>query len=155
MITLLAEEPADGRFVAVRRQAETFYKESAMSSSVKQQVIEDLQMAGLSPGTQKLYLGLIVRFVNRTRIRPQDASEAQVAQYLRGLIQRGLCQGTIRPTKCALQFVFQNTLGRPWGLFKKKLPRRGASVCPRPLGMRSAAASSPPCAAPSIASVWP
>jgi hypothetical protein len=46
-----------------------------MSSSVKQQVIEDLQMAGLAPGTRKVYLGNIVKFVKRTRIRPQDASE--------------------------------------------------------------------------------
>jgi len=65
-----------------------------MSRSVKQQVIEDLQMAGLSPGTQKTYLDIIVRFVNRTRIRPQDATEAQVAEYLRGLIRRGQCSFT-------------------------------------------------------------
>ena len=90
-----------------------------MSSSVKQQVIEDLQMAGLSPGTRKTYLDIIVRFVNRTRTRPQDATEAQVAEYLHGLIRRGLCQGTISPTRCALQFIFQNTLRRDWALLKK------------------------------------
>ena len=73
-----------------------------MNSSVKQQVIEDLQMAGLSPGTQKTYLEIIVRFVNRTRIRPQDATEAQVAEYLRGLIQSGLCQGTIKPIRVSV-----------------------------------------------------
>jgi hypothetical protein len=111
-----------------------------MSSSVKQQVIEDLQMAGLSRGTQKTYLDIIVRFVKRTRIRPQDATEAQVAEYLRGLIQRGLCQGTIRPVRSALQFIFQNTLRRDWGLFKKESPPRGASVCPRLPATPSAAA---------------
>jgi hypothetical protein len=114
-----------------------------MSDSIKQQVIEDLQMAGLAPATQKLYLALIVRFVNRTRLRPQDATEAQVAEYLRGLIGQGQCQGTIRPVRSALQFVFQNTLGRPWGLFKKGSPRRVASVCPRPPATPSAAALSP------------
>jgi Phage integrase, N-terminal SAM-like domain len=111
-----------------------------MSSSVKQQVIEDLQMAGLALGTQKMYLAIIVRFVKRTRIRPQDATEAQVAEYLRGLIQSGQCQGTIRPVRSALQFIFQNTLGRPWGLFKKESPPRVASVCPPPLTTESAAA---------------
>ena len=111
-----------------------------MSSSVKQQVIEDLQMAGLAPGTQRTYLDIIVRFVNRTRIRPQDATEAQVAEYLRGLIRRGQCQGTIRPVRSALQFVFQNTLGRQWGLFKKESPRRVGGVCPRPPAMRRLAA---------------
>jgi hypothetical protein len=111
-----------------------------MSSSVKQQVIEDLQMAGLSPGTQKTYLDIIVRFVNRTRIRPQDATEAQVAEYLRGLIQSGRCEGTIRPVRSALQFIFQNTLRRNWGLFKKESLRGVASVCPRPPVMRNVAA---------------
>jgi hypothetical protein len=111
-----------------------------MSGSVKQQVIEDLQMAGLACGTQKMYLAIIVRFVKRTRIRPQDASEAQVAQYLRGLIQSGQCQGTIRPTRSALQFIFQNTLRRDWGLFKKESPPRVGGVCPRLPPMRSAAA---------------
>jgi integrase-like protein len=113
-----------------------------MSSSVKQQIIEDLQMAGLAPATQATYLAVIVRFVRRTRIRPQDATEAQVAEYLRGLIRQGQCQGTIKPVRSALQFVFQNTLGRQWGLFKKGSPPRGASVCPRLLAMSSAAASS-------------
>jgi integrase-like protein len=115
-----------------------------MSDSVKQQVIEDLQMAGLAPSTQKIYLAIIVRFVNRTRIRPQDATEAQVAEYLRGLIRQGQCQGTVRPIRSALQFVFQNTLGRQWPLFKKGSPPRVASVCPTPPAAPTAAASSPP-----------
>ena len=88
-----------------------------MSSSVKQQVIEDMKMAGLAPLTQKVYLDIIRRFVNRTRIRPQDATEAQVASYLRQQVERGLCQGSIRPLRYALQFIFLNTLGRQWDLF--------------------------------------
>lgn len=126
-----------------------------MSSSVKQQVIEDLQMAGLAPATQKMYLAIIVRFVNRTRIRPQDATEAQVAEYLRGLIGQGQCQGTIAPIRGALRFVFQNTLGREWHLFKKGSLPRVASVCPTPPATPSAAASSPPFAGRCIARAWP
>ncbi len=111
-----------------------------MSGSVKQQLIRDLQLAGLAQETQRAYLRLVVQFVRRTRTRPQDATEEQVARYLRGLIQSGRCQGTIAPTRAALQFVFQNTLRRPWGLFKKESPRHVASVCPRPPAMQTAAA---------------
>lgn len=111
-----------------------------MSDSVKQQLIRDLQLAGLAQGTQKEYLRLVVRFVRRTRTRPQDASEEQVAQYLRGLIQSGRCQGTVAPTRAALQFVFENTLRRSWGLFKKESPRGVGGVCPVPPPTRSAAA---------------
>ena len=115
-----------------------------MSDSVKQQVIEDLQMAGLAPSTQKIYLAIIVRFVKHTRIRPQDATEAQVAEYFRSLINQGKCQGTVRPIRSALQFVFQNTLARQWGLFKKGSHPGGASVCPTRRAAPTAAASSPP-----------
>jgi hypothetical protein len=111
-----------------------------MSGSVKQQLILDLELAGLSPGTQKAYLRLVVQFVRRTRTRPQDASEQQVAEYLRSLIESGRCQGTIAPTRAALQFVFENTLQRHWGLFKKRFPPGVGGVCPRLPPMRTAAA---------------
>lgn len=126
-----------------------------MSVSVKQQVIRDLQMSGLAVSTQKTYLGIIVRFVRQTRTRPQDATEEQVAEYLRGLINGGKCQGTIKPVRTALQFVFENTLQRQWGLFKKRLPPSDASVCPRRPPTPSAAASWLPSVGPCPASVWP
>ena len=125
-----------------------------MSSSVKQQVIQDLQMAGLAPKTQRNYLAAIVRFVRRTRTRPQDATEAQVGEYLRGLIAQGQCQGTIRVAKASLEFIFENTLRRDWDLFKKESPPSVAIVCLRLPATRSAAASLARSAAPGIASVW-
>jgi hypothetical protein len=111
-----------------------------MSSSVKQRFIQDMQLAGLAASTQKVYLASIVRFVKRTRTRPQDATEEQVAGYLRGLINQGQCQGTIQQVRGALQFIFQNTLQRRWGLFKKRSPQYVAGVCPRLRATPSAAA---------------
>jgi hypothetical protein len=122
-----------------------------MSSSVKQQVIRDMQLAGLAASTQRVYLASIVRFVKCTRTRPQDATEAQVAEYLRGLIGQGRCQGTVQQVRGALQFVFQNTLQRRWGLFKKRLPPSVVGVCPRPPATGSAAASLAPLSIPSTA----
>lgn len=103
-----------------------------MSSRVKQQFIQDMQLAGLARSTQKVYLASVMRFVRFTRTRPQDATEAQVADYLRGLINQGRCHGTIQQVRGALQFIFQNTLQRHWGLFKKRSPQSVAGVCPRP-----------------------
>jgi site-specific recombinase XerD len=103
-----------------------------MSSSVKQQFIQDMQLAGLAQSTQKVYLASVMRFVRFTRTRPQDATEAQVAEYLRGLISQGQCHGTIQQVRGALQFIFQNTLQRRWGLFKKRLLQYVVGVCPRP-----------------------
>jgi hypothetical protein len=115
-----------------------------MSNTVKQQLIEDLRLAGLAPTTQKLYLDLVMRFVNRNGVQLQDATEAQVGQYLRGLIDQGQCQGTIKTVRSALRFVFQDTLGRGWNLFKKESALRVASVCPRPPATPSAVVSSLP-----------
>jgi hypothetical protein len=125
-----------------------------MSSSIKQQLINDLQMSGLACSSQKIYLEIVVRFVKQTRIRPQDATEAQVADYLRGLIRDGKCQGTIAPVRGALRFVFENTLGRQWGLFKKGSARNVASDCPRPRQTPSVAASSLPFTGRNPVSAW-
>ena len=132
-----------------------------MSSSVKQdrsvkdRFVRGMQMAGLSPQTQQVYLAVVKRFVKATRTRPQDATDAQVADYLRQQVQRGLCQGTIRPLRYALQFIFQDTLGRPWDLFKKESPPAVANGCPRPPVISRPAASSPPSAPRLTASAWP
>ncbi len=115
-----------------------------MSDSVKQLLIEDLQMAGLARATQRNYLAIVQRFTNRTRTRPQDATECRWPSICAGLIGQGQCQGTIKPVRGALKFVFQNTLQRQWGLFKKGSPPHIASVCPRLPAMPSAAASSLP-----------
>jgi hypothetical protein len=115
-----------------------------MSDSIKQQLIQDLQLAGLAHSTQERYLELVVRFVRHTRTRPQDATEAQVAEYLLGLINQGQCQGTIAPIRGALKFVFENTLQRQWGVFKKRSPPSVASVCPRPTATPILAALLPP-----------
>lgn len=99
------------------------------AKSVRQQLIDDLKMAGLAPGTQQRYLAIVLLFVRRTRLRPQDAGEDQVQQYLRQLIDSGLSRGTLAPTKAALEFLFCNTLGREWGLFKKESPLPDANAC--------------------------
>ncbi len=125
-----------------------------MSVSVKQQLIGDLQLSGLAISSQKIYLGNVVRFVRQTRIRPQDATEQQVAAYLRGLIEKGQCQGTIATARSALQFVFENTLRRQWDLFKKGSPLNAVSGCPRLRARTSAAASSLPFTSHNIVSAW-
>ena len=79
-------------------------------------------------------------FVRRTRTRPQDAREDQVAAYLRELVASGKCHGTIRTHRAALVFVFQNTLQREWGLFKKRSALRGDFGCRTHPTMRIAAA---------------
>lgn len=123
-----------------------------MSSSVKQQFIEDMELAGLSPQTQQIYLGSVLRFVRRTGTRPQHASEAQVAGYLRQLVAAGRCHGTIVTARYGLQFIFTNTLGRDWEVFKKESTPADAGAFPRPPVMPMPADCWPPSAPPSSVS---
>ncbi len=86
-----------------------------MSDSIKQQLIQDLQLAGLADSTQERYLELVVRFVRHTRTRPQDATEAQVAEYLLGLINQGQCQGSIKPCPRRLEVRLRKHSPTPVG----------------------------------------
>ena len=99
------------------------------SGEIRQQVINDMKMAGLAVKTREQYLGMIERFFAKVWVAPEQVTEAMVRDYLNARIERGVTAGTLKPMRYALAFLFQETLGRDWGLFKKESPRRVGSVC--------------------------
>lgn len=101
------------------------------SSPIRQQVITDMKVAGLSAATQESYLGIMDRFFRKAWLAPEQITEAMVRDYLNGEIARGVGHGSFKPTRFALQFLFENTLQRDWDLFKKEWPLPSGSVCPR------------------------
>jgi hypothetical protein len=123
-----------------------------MSSSViRQQVVSDMKMAGLSAKTQEDYLGIIDRFFGRVWVAPEQVSEKMVMEYLKAKIQQGVTPGTLRPMRYALQFFFQNTLGRDWDLFKKESRLPNGNACLKPSVSSNAASCWPASVNPSIA----
>lgn len=123
-----------------------------MSSSViRQQVISDMKMAGLSAKTQEDYLGIIDRFFGRVWVAPEQVTEPMVMEYLKAKVQLGVTPGTLRPMRYALQFFFQNTLRRDWGLFKKESPLPNDNACLERSARSNAASCSPAFASPSTA----
>lgn len=123
-----------------------------MSSSViRQQVISDMKMAGLAAKTQEDYLGIIDRFFGNVWVAPEQVTEKMALDYLKAKIERGITPGTLRPMRCALEFFFQNTLGRDWDLFKKESPLPSGNACRKRSVMTSAAGCSPVSAGQSIA----
>ena len=123
-----------------------------MSSSViRQQVISDMKMAGLSAKTQEDYLGIIDRFFGRVWVAPEQVTEQMVMEYLKAKVQLGVTPGTLRPMRYALQFFFQNTLGHDWGLFKKESPLPNDNACLERSVRSNAASCSPASASPSTA----
>jgi hypothetical protein len=99
-----------------------------MSSTVRQQVIADMKVAGLAPTTQRVYLQAMERFIRATWVVPEQATEAQVEAHLRAQVERGISQGGFKQARHGLQFLFENTLRRDWGLFKKSAEPSGESA---------------------------
>ena len=92
---------------------------AAPSNPLMAQFVSDMQVAGHGEGTQTTYLGAVQQFIQATWTSPRETSEAQLQSYLIGLRARDVAGETFRVQRFALQFLFQNTLGRDWGLFKK------------------------------------
>lgn len=101
-------------------------------TALRRRMIEDMRLAGLCQGTQQTYLyaiGLLAKFYNRS---PEVLTEEHVAAYLRDMLERKkVARGTFQPARFAIQFLYQNTLGRDWALLKKRCARPNESVCPR------------------------
>jgi hypothetical protein len=90
-----------------------------MSRELRERMVADMELAGLSKSTQAEYLRAVEAFVRQTWLSPAEAQEADLAEYLRSIVGKGVAKGTFKPARYGLQFLFQNTLGRDWALFKK------------------------------------
>jgi len=92
-------------------------------SPQRARMIEDMILAGLAGGTQKLYVQAVRRLAAHYHRSPDLLSEEEVRSYLLGLRQRGVARGTFQTNQYGLRFYYQHTLGRAWGLFGEKKDR--------------------------------
>ena len=90
-----------------------------MSIHIKEQFIRDMQVAGFAKSTQRTYLQYTSSFFRDCWVSAEDATEQDIQAYLISLRERDMAQVTFRVTRHALEFLFSNTLGRDWPLFKK------------------------------------
>ena len=90
-----------------------------MSNEIRDQFVRDMQVAGLSAGTQRRYVSSVNGFFKSTWASPESATERDVQSFLIAQRDLGVARETFRGYRYALQFLFVNTLGRDWPLFKK------------------------------------
>lgn len=88
------------------------------SNPLMAQFVRDMQVAGHCEGTQHAYLDAVQRFIQVTWIPPIAATEEHFQTYLLTLRERDVASETFRVQRFALQFLFQNTLGHDWAIFK-------------------------------------
>jgi integrase-like protein len=85
---------------------------------------QDLQLAGLSEATGRMYVQTVCQLTKYYMISPDQLSEQQVQDYVlyvRGDL--GAARGTFALLFAGLKFFYVNTLGYDWPLFTKESPQ--------------------------------
>jgi predicted DNA-binding transcriptional regulator YafY len=96
-------------------------------SPLRERMIEDMTLAGLAQGTQKIYAQAVYRLAAHYRRSPDQLSEEEVRAYLLSLRQKGVARGTFQTSQYGLRFLSHHTLDRAWGLFGEKKDRLAAA----------------------------
>ena len=91
-------------------------------SPLRRRMIQDMELAGLTVGTQKVYIGAVLDLVKHYGgKRPELMSEDEVYRYLLWLREeRKVGRGTFQTRFGGLKFFFYRTLDRNWSLFFKE-----------------------------------
>jgi integrase/recombinase XerD len=79
---------------------------------LRQRMIEDMTLRGISPGTQKHYLRAVRACCAHLHIRPGDLTGELARSYLLHLQGTGVGYVTINGQSTALRFFLRATLGR-------------------------------------------
>ena len=81
--------------------------------NLRQRMIEDMTLRGLSARTQETYLDAIKALARHFSRCPEELTESQIRDYLVYLQQvRKLARSTLKVRVSALRFLYQKTLGR-------------------------------------------
>ena len=99
-------------------------------TELRRRMIEDMQLRGLTPGTQRVYLDAIKHLARHYHQSPEQLSEQEIRDFFFYLSQKKrLARSTLRVHVFAIKFLYQKTLQRPWPVLtlmrvkkSKKLP---------------------------------
>jgi integrase/recombinase XerD len=92
---------------------------------LRQRMIEDMQLRGLSEKTQESYVRAVRQLAEHYARPPDQISEEELRQYLLHLqnVQQ-VSPSTFRIALCGIKFCFQHTLGREWAILDLARPPR-------------------------------
>ena len=99
-------------------------------TALRQRMIEDMRLRNLSQHTIDAYVLAVKQFANHFKRSPEQSSAQDVRQYLLHLVQeKHASWSRYNLARCALQFLYQVTLGRdehfaklPCARDRKRLP---------------------------------
>lgn len=97
-------------------------------TQLREQMLTDMQLKGLTPGTQKDYLREVTNLSKYFNKSPDELLEDEIKEYLLHLKKKNLSDGTFRFYVAGIKFLYSTTLQREWidnikfGKRKIKLP---------------------------------
>jgi len=78
-------------------------------------MVEDMQLHGYSPNTQRVYLWSVASLANHYHKSPELITEEELRQYFLDLtLVQKVSRATATIALCAVKFLFQHTLQRSW-----------------------------------------
>lgn len=88
-------------------------------SALRQKMIEDMQLRGLSARTQESYVGVIRQLAEYYHKPPDQLSEAELRQYFLYLTnEKRAARNTCIQVLSALKFLYRHTLQREWPILE-------------------------------------
>ena len=101
-------------------------------SDLSNRLIRDLHLAGLSQGTQQLYVRAVRQLAAYYMVPPDRLRERHVEKYLLYVRDElGVAKGTFEPLVAGLRFFYLQTMGYDWPLFTKKDSQAAAETLAR------------------------
>jgi site-specific recombinase XerD len=93
-------------------------------STLREQMLAELQLRGLTPKTQKIYLREVSNYAKHFKKSPEELGEKELREYLLYLLnKRKLSKGTYRFYYQGLKFLYKHTLKRDEVVEKIRCPR--------------------------------
>src|SRR4249919_4333504 len=81
---------------------------------LRQRMLEDMQIRNYSPHTIDGYLRYVAQFAKHFGISPDRLGPEDIRTYQLHLLHRQASKSIFIQTVCALRFLYETTLGRPW-----------------------------------------
>lgn len=95
------------------------YGKDVIMTPLRRKMIEDMQLAGLSAGTQRVYVDCIVALAKHYNRSPELLTERELRDYFLYLEkEKALADRTRNTHMYAAKFLFTKTLQRQWPILK-------------------------------------
>jgi len=81
---------------------------------LRRRMLEDMQIRNYSPHTIDGYLRSVAQFAKHFHTSPDHLGAEHIRTYQLHLLQQHVSKSIFIQTVCALRFLYETTLGRPW-----------------------------------------